>query len=143
MKKTMMILVTIMMLGLTACGNKQEEANVTITERKAEIAEEYAEDLAEEVQSMYTEEYVEKMKLEAIIGIAAEWEEFGISEDCKDEIIKLIDSIEYDQSFDYGYDLVQLQIDLVNILVRYGNLPEECYGMTFDEIPAGITINEF
>ena len=69
--------------------------------------------------------------------------EYGISEDCKDEIIKLVDSIEYDPSFEYGYDLEQLQIDLVNILVKHGNLPEECYGMTIDEIPAGITINEF
>lgn len=142
MKKTMILVTMLISLILTACGNK-EEAKVTITEEKAEMANEYAENLVEEVQSIYTEEYVESLKWEAIIGIASEWEEYGISEDCKDEIIKLVDSIEYDPSFEYGYDLDQLQIDLVNILVKHGNLPEECYGMTIDEIPAGITINEF
>ena len=132
--KKMMILVAIMMLSLTGCGNKQTaEASVIETNELVETSID-AVGIEKFLANRYSEENVENMKYSTIAYFEECWEEEGIpSEDCKDEIIDLLRSIEYDPSFEPGYDLENLQINYVNILVKYNVLPEECYGKNFDD----------
>ena len=143
MKKILLTLTMVLCLA-TGCGNTttvEETANVE-TEMAEEIqVEEDAEEI--ELNRIYTEEYVEQLKEESIADLEANWEEEGIpNEECKDEMIELIKSIEYDDSFEYGYDLDSLERAYVNILVKYDLLPQECAGHNFDELEAVESIGD-
>ena len=136
--KKMMVLAVTLMLVLTGCGNtKAEEAGVTVTDMVFGLGNEVAECESFEEQCMYSEYDIFCAKAVTIQSIEDNWEESGIpNEDCKDEIIDLILSVEYDPTYECGYDLDRLEIGYVNILVKYDVLPDECYGMTFDEADA-------
>lgn len=135
MKKKIMILVTIMTVGLTACVSK-EEAKVCIADRTTNVNYDLNESDSEYVEFIHDEEELEELKNDAITYIEANWEEEeGIpSKECKDEIIEMVKSINCDPNLINGYDLELLQVRYVNILVEYGVLPESCIDKTFNEI---------
>lgn len=134
--KKLMILVTIMMVGLTACGNK-EEAKVCIADRTTNVNYDLNESDSEYVETIHDEEELEELKNDTITYLEENWEEIGLpSEECKDEIIELVKSLNYNPNLINGYNLEQLQVSYVNILVKYGLLPELCMDKTFDEIDA-------
>lgn len=130
--KKLLFVATIMVLSLTGCGMKEAEADEKITEVEAVCAQ--AIESAESLEEQCRELYFENTKYETILQIEETWEEEGLSEECKDEVIELINSIEHNPSYELGYDLDELQIQYVNILVKYDILPECCEGLTFNEI---------
>lgn len=136
----LLVILVSLILGLTGCG--EVEAN-EVTEMVTEIQVEETE--VEEIENMqrYSKDYVERLKMEAIDEIEADWESEGIpNEACKDEIIELVKSIEYDESFEYGYDLDSLERSFVDILVKYDVLPKECAGHNFDELETAESIDD-
>lgn len=134
MKK--MILVTVMMVTmLTGCGIKGEtNVNDSIQESISTIGDQTDELVGVCSVEIRDRTHLELMKNDFIDYMEESYVEEGVSEDCKDDIIELVRSIEYDPSLAGGYDVEQLQIDFVNILVNYGELPSLCAGMTLDEV---------
>ena len=138
--KKLFILTTLLLISLTGC-DKVEANEVTEMETNIQVEETVSE--GNEDDWMYTEEYVEELKMEAIALVEADWESEGIpNEECRDEIIELFKSIEYDESFEYGYDLDSLERAFVDILVKYNVLPQECAGHNFDELEAVESLEE-
>ena len=135
MKKLFILTTLLLTLGLTGCGNKAEANEVTEVETNIQVEEISTEKLGDTWR--YIKEYnmLEEIKMETIADLEAEWEERGIpNEECRDELIELLRSIEYDDSYLYTYDLDSFERACVNILVKYNALPEECAGCNFDEL---------
>lgn len=137
--KKLFILTTLLVTMLTGCGNTEEANEVetkSVVDTVCEEAIETSEELVEEVYDYVycTEEEFEKMKEDTITIIKEDFIEEGISEECMMETIKLVESIEYDPSFEYCYDLDSLYIDYFRILIKYDELPEECKGYTAEEL---------
>lgn len=138
MRKTLLLTTLLLGVLLTGCGTKETEANEVKTVVEETVIEEtiIEETVIEEVRTCkWSEEYFEEQLNIAIVDLEMTWEENGIpSEECKDDVVELLMSVEYDDSFEYGYDLDSLQRNYVNILVEYGVLPEVCMNHNFDEL---------
>ena len=139
MRKT--LLLTTLLLGalLTGCKNETEvkaDEVKTVTEAVCDEAIETSVELVEEVYDFthWTEEEFEEARAYTVYQIETDYEECNINEECRDELIKLVNELEYDDSYDIGYDYEALMKDVLRILDKYGYLPEECEGLTIDEI---------
>ena len=136
MKKFMILVTIIMAVSLTACGSKEGAkvskpnglaTNVSDCMRYEEIA-------FSSVIFIHNEEEFEEYKNEEIAYIEENWEEEGLpSEECKDELVQLVQALEYNPNLVNGYDLDSLQISMINVLVKYDVLPDECMNKTADE----------
>ena len=147
MKRTIILTVLLGVL-LTGCGNTEEvkaEVNeeILVEEVLVEeilIEETFVEEIeVEEIEfvendQLYTEEYVYELRDESITDFETNWEEYGMSEECKNDIIELFMSVTYDDSFEYGYDLISLERGFMTILAKHGMVPAVCEGLSFDEI---------
>ena len=73
----------------------------------------------------YTEEEFETMKIDFIAYMEESYIEEGVCEECKDEMIELVKSLEYDTSYAYCYDYENLCKSYLEILRKYDELPAE------------------
>lgn len=141
--KKMIILTGLLVTMLTGCGN-MEEANEVETKSTVdtvcEEAIETSEELVEECENyLYlTEDEFDEMMADTIAYIKEDYIEEGVSEECAMETIELIESIEYDPSFEYCYDYESLMKDYIRILLKYDLIPEEYKDLTVDELYEGI-----
>ena len=131
----MTIMTTVTLLTLIVAWDKA-------TTKEAEAATEIAvvsNDLDTKIDLVlsapyYTMEEFEELKKDTIETIKEDYVGMGFSEDARDEFIELVNNLEYDNSFEYCYNLDQLERDYVNLLVRHDILPQPCAGRNFDEI---------
>lgn len=139
MKKLFILTTLLLTLGLTGC-NKVEANEVTENVELTMDGEVYDPEIHVS-QQKFAEETFDELKQETMEAILAE-DSDDISDDCRNELVQLVQNLTYDESYMYGYDVEQLQIDFVNILVKYDILPEICEGLTLDEIEE-LDENEF
>lgn len=138
--KKMIILTGLLVTMLTGCGNTEAEVNEVENESTTttvyDEAIETSEELVDEVYDyLYlTEEELEVLKNDTIDEIKTCGIEDGMSEECIEETIKLIESVEHDPTFMYGYDHESLCKDYLRILDKYELIPEEYSNYTIDEI---------
>lgn len=135
MKKLFILTTLLLTLGLTGCENKAEANEVTEVKTEGCVEEFSTEDLGNTWR--YIEEYnmLEEIKMETIAELEIEWRERGVpNEECRDELIELIRTIEYDDSYWCDYDLDSFERATVDIFVKYNVLPQECAGHNFDEL---------
>ena len=84
--------------------------------------------------TQWTEEEFEDAKIFTVFQIEVDYEEGNINEECKNELIELVNALEYDESFNIGYDYEALTKDALRILDKHNFIPEELEGYTIDEI---------
>lgn len=135
MKKLFILTTLLLTLGLTGCGNRAEANEVTEVETNIQV-EEIDTEKIEDAQH-YIKEYnmLEEIKVECVAWLELKYEEGIIpNEECRDELIELVRSIEYDDSYWCDYDLDSFERAMVNILVKHNVLPKECAGNNFDEL---------
>ena len=135
MKKVFILtLVMGLLLAITGCGNTKKEANEVETEMMTNTTYEQEYETTEDDTEYVTEEDFEFTMYISKLIIMNKYDEVGISEDCKNELMKIIDSVEYDPTQEYGCDMNSIEIKFVNTYVKYGILPEECTNCTIDEV---------
>ena len=131
------LLLGTLLLGtlLTGCGMKAGEVETvteTVCKQAIETSEEFVEDVYETMH--WTEEEFEEARSYTLYQIEEDYNDNNINEECKNELIELVNSLVYDDSYDCGYDYEALMKNMLSILAKYELLPEECADMTIDEI---------
>ena len=139
MRKTLLLGALLLGALLTGCENETEvkaDEVKTVTETVCEEAIETSEELVEEVYDIthWTEEEFEDAKIFTVSQIEVDYEEGNINEECRNELIELVNALEYDESFNIGYDYEALTKDALRILDKHNFIPEELEGYTIDEI---------
>lgn len=136
MKKNLLLgLLVGLMVLVTGCGNTKE-ANVAETEMETvTVCEETTDDLNGWVDDVYVseEEFEEGMR-NIVSSVEETYIEAGMSEECKDEIIEMINSIKYDSSYVYGFDMDEMIYDYLRIIMEHDVLPEEYKDYTIEEL---------
>lgn len=131
-KNIVLVLIGVIMataIILTGCGKEEveviKEADTTKTE--FEISESGIDKYSKEMK-------FEDTKINLLYDVQTLYDEGEINEDCREELINAISELEYDPTFEEGYDVRSFEIGLIKILMPYGLIPEECDGMTAEEI---------
>lgn len=135
MKKLFLTTLLVTLGLLTGCGNKEIDEVKTDMETVYDKAIETAEGIVVEYEDLHwTEEEFEEAKIDTIAYVEAHYVEEGICEDCKNEIIEVINSLEYNPKYTRGYDYEAFVKEVVLICADYGMLPEEYNQYTIDEL---------
>lgn len=131
-KNIVLVLVGVIMataIILTGCGKEEveviKEADTTKTE--FEISESGIDKYSKEMK-------FEDTKINLLYDVQTLYDEGEINEDCREELINAISELEYDPTFEEGYDVRSFEIGLIKIMMPYGLIPEEYDGMTAEEI---------
>lgn len=128
MKKLLVLTTLLVTVLTTACGNKKVKAEVTETCVMAEISETTYEETEteEELEEGWTvEEAKEEVSktIEELKNIECSELEFNgkaITIALRDDIIDLCESIEYDESYYYGFDAKKYVLDFVTLFYEHG-----------------------
>lgn len=135
MKKLLaVLLVCLLAATLTGCKGEVNET----TEEVVQITEQEVIETKVEETEVYTFEDFKEDKQLTIEWLIESREEAEMLKRLSDEgfnrLLDVVSNIEYNPEFKDGFDREQLEIELVNIHVDEGLLPELFRGMTLDEI---------
>ena len=133
MRKNIILVVLVGVIMATAMiltGCEKEEVEVIeadTTKTEFEILESKIDKDSKEIE-------FEGFKIYLLNDVQTSYDEGEINKDCREELINAISELEYDPTFEEGYDVRSFEIGLIKILMPYGLIPEECDGMTAEEI---------
>ena len=141
MKKLLLLGTVLLGIMLTGCGTNETEAKANGVETVLEetVTEETVieeEIIIEEtvVETKYTVNEAKAEMYELMSDVLSDREYYGWSDKMVDDFIAICESVKYDESFEYGFDFTQWQLDVVNAFINNGHLPEVCRGMTLEDI---------
>ena len=135
MRKTLLLATLLTTVLFTGCGTKEAKADEVNAEVvNTVVYDETVEESDEVIDVIYTVEEAKSEVYGFMSDVYAEYEDYGWSEALRDDVIELCESIVYDESFEYGFDVEQWQLDMVEILIRHEVLPEVCSGFTLEEL---------
>lgn len=127
MKKLLVLTTLLVTVLTTACGNKKVKAEVTETCVKAEISETTYEEIEieEELNEGWTVEEAKEEVSKTIEELNSRYEELefygkSMTIELRDDIIDLCESIEYDESYYYGFDAEKWVLDFVTLFYEHG-----------------------
>lgn len=135
--KKLFILVTLLLgIMLTGCGAKEAKAMEEETVMEETVDEQNIEDEAteEETEILYSVDEAKSEMYSFMSDVLVEYEDYGLSEELRDDVIDICESVVYDESFEYGFDFIQWQKDMISTFVDHEVLPEVCRGMTIEEL---------
>lgn len=113
---------------LTGCGKEEVEViEADTTKTEFEILESKIDEDSKEIE-------FEGFKIYLLNDVQTSYDEGEINEDCREELINAISELEYDPTFEEGYDVRSFEIELIKIMMPYGLISEEYDGMTAEEI---------
>ena len=127
MKKLLVLTTLLLTVLTTACGNKKVKAEVTETCVKAEISETTYEETEteEELEEGWTVEEAKEEVNRVIEELNSRYEElefYGkpMTIALRNDVIDLCESIEYDETYYYGFDAEKWLLDFVTLLYEHG-----------------------
>lgn len=113
---------------LTGCGKEEVEViEADTTKTEFEILESKIDEDSKEIE-------FEGFKIYLLNDVQTSYDEGEINKDCREELINAISELEYDPTFDEGYDVRSFEIELIEIMMPYGLISEDYDGMTAEEI---------
>lgn len=127
--KKLVLVVGIMMMVLTGCGNKTE-ANVIETE----MAKEAVGNVIKDVVYTDPELWFEIDRSLSVKGFEELCELGYYDEDCKNDLVEITKSVVYDPNYISGFDQRQFEYDMVNCLTYHNVIPGDCYGQDLDYV---------
>lgn len=136
MKKLFILTMLLGLLGVTGCGNTKE-ANVAETEMVTNtVYEETTNEEVEEVENYFTkEEFEEEMRI-GIEMFKEDFENGDITEEFMNDMIDMIESIEYDSTRTIDEYEEILGKGYLKIMMEHDMIPEEYSEYTIDELYA-------
>lgn len=133
MRKNIILVVLVGVIMATAMiltGCEKEEVEVIeadTTKTEFEILESKIDKDSKEIE-------FEGFKIYLLNDVQTSYDEGEINKDCREELINAISELEYDPTFEEGYDVRSFEIELIKIMMPYGLIAEEYDGMTAEEI---------
>ena len=124
--KKIIILTTLLVTMLTGCGNTEAKVNETETYVETETIETYEEVETEEVDEGWTVDEAKEEIARTIEDLNTNWDSYygmngePMSVDLRDDMIELLENIEYGEQYYYGCDYEGFMLDVAVLTYEYG-----------------------